>query len=69
MSNVFVIGFRTKDGKVQPLAWSPLKLSVKMLRSSVHKFRNDDDYLEPYQSEWSRLYHTKKDATSSLPKY
>jgi hypothetical protein len=69
MSNSCVIGLRLKDGKVQPLAWTERRLSIKELRRATKKFRHDVDVAEPCCMRWPRLYLSEMEMKRELPRY
>lgn len=64
----YVIGIKVSDGQVAPLAWSNTKLSIKQLKNVVKKFKNDSDFRSPAQMSLERLYNTKQEMKSQLPK-
>lgn len=57
------------DGKVQPLAWTEGRLSVKRLRKACRKFRHDPDVVRPASMHWARLYMSPAEMKRDLPKY
>lgn len=69
MNAVHIIGFTTTAGAFQPLAWSKGKLSKKLLKKAVSKFYNDEDFEEPAQYHWERLYQRPMDAKKELPEW
>lgn len=64
-----VICLQLDDGKVQPLAWSERKLSVKGLRKACRKFRHDSDVVRPVSMHWARLYNSPTDMKRELPQF
>ena len=57
------------DGKVQPLAWSRRKLSIKRLRKAVKQFSHDPDVVKAACMHWSRLYSSIRDMHNELPEF
>ena len=64
-----VVGLKLNDGRVQPLAWTQNRLSVKQLRKACRKFRFDPDVSEPISLSWWRLYQSVREMKRELPRY
>lgn len=66
---ISVVCLRLDDGKVQPLAWTEGKLSIKQLRKACKQFRHSPDVVEPASMHWARLYKSLAEMKRELPKY
>ena len=66
MTDLFIVGYRTTDGKCQLLGYTKNKLSVKQLRRVLSPYRKNADFVNEFQMDWVRFYRQKDEVRREL---
>lgn len=64
-----ILCLRLKEGRVQPLAWTNIELSKKIIRRNTKKFQKDEDVIGGVLVSWYRLYNTPSEAKTDLKEF
>lgn len=62
----YCIGIIVNGGYI-PMAWVEDELSHKKLKKTFKKYRNDTDFIRPFQLSWYRFYNSKQEMKADLP--
>ena len=65
--DAYVLCLKNDKGELEPLAWTPEKLSTRQVRRSVRKFRKDKDIVDWGCAHWSRLYSSISEMRCEIP--